>query len=96
VKGHLEFMEQRGLVDADPYWMGAQAGVVDVVFWPWFKRFVLHTHYRGLDFPGHCVRLSKWIEAMRARLTVAAASVPLDFYIDGYARFAGPVRPADD
>ena len=93
VTGHLEFMEQHGLVDADPYWMGTQVGIVDVVFWPWFERFGLHTHYRGLDFPAHCVRLSRCVEVMRARSAVAAASMPLKFYIDGYARFAGAVDP---
>ena len=91
VIGHLEFMEQHGLPDADPYWMGTQVGVVDVVFWPWFERFGLHTHYRGLEFPARCQRLSRWVESMRQRPAVVAASKPLDFYIDGYARFAGPV-----
>ena len=51
VLGHLDFMEQHGIPDADPYWMGRHVGVVDVVFWPWFERFGLHTHYRGLEFP---------------------------------------------
>ena len=96
VIGHLEFMEQHGLTDADPYWMGRQAGVVDVVFWPWFERFGLHTHYRGLEFPARCQRRSRWVESMRQRPAVEAASMPLKFYIDGYARFAGPVDPAGD
>ncbi len=90
VTGHLEFIEQRGLVDAAPYWMGQAAGVVDVVYWPWFERFGLHSHYRGLEFPSHCLRLNQWIDAMRARPAVQAASKPLDYYIKGYARFAGP------
>ena len=90
VTGHLDYLEERGLVDANPYWMGEAVGVVDVVYWPWFERFGLHSHYRGLEFPSQCVRLGRWVEAMRARPAVQAASLPLEFYIKGYARFAGP------
>lgn len=96
VVGHLEFIEQYGLTEADPYWMGQQASVVDVSFWPWFERFGLHTHYRGLEFPARCQRLSRWVKSMRQRPAIEATSMPLKFYIDGYARFAGAVDPLSE
>ena len=66
VSGQLDYLEERGLVDANPYWMGEAVGVIDVVYWPWFGHFDLHSHYRGLELPEKCVCLGRWFEVMRA------------------------------
>lgn len=89
----LRFMEDEGLGGGrggkgGPYWFGAEAGLVDLTFYPWFERWPAIVHYRGLEVPPECARLARWWAAMRGRETVKAIANDAAFYIRNYASYA--------
>lgn len=68
-----------------PYWFGWQVGLTDIAFYPWFERWPLLEHYRGLRIPEHLHSLLGWIEAMQGRDAVKLGGEPADYYIGKYA-----------
>lgn len=71
-----------------PYWSGCRVGLADIAFYPWFERWPVLEHYRGLALPGELKALSGWIETMRQRDAVIIAGMPAAFYIAGYQDYA--------
>lgn len=71
-----------------PYWFGWQVGLTDIALYPWFERWPLLEHYRGLKIPDHHHALLLWIETMQGRDAVRLGSEPVDYYISQYAAFA--------
>lgn len=71
-----------------PYWFGWQVGLTDIAFYPWFERWSLLEHYRGLKIPDNHNALLHWIETMQGRDAVRLGSEPVDYYIGQYAAFA--------
>jgi len=71
-----------------PYWYGWQVGLTDIAFYPWFERWPLLEHYRGLKIPDHLHDLLSWIETMQGRDAVQLGSEPISYYIDQYAAYA--------
>ncbi len=71
-----------------PYWFGWQVGLSDIALYPWFERWAVLEHYRGLRIPDHLNALRDWIETMQGRDAVKLGSEPTDYYIDQYADYA--------
>ena len=70
------------------YWFGWQVGLTDIAFYPWFERWAVLEHYRGLRIPEHLTSLLGWIDAMQGRDAVGLGSESAAYYIDQYAAYA--------
>lgn len=87
----LVFIEREGLEKNQgdgPYWLGAEPCLVDLSFYPFFERFVVLTHYRGLEIPGQCQRLKKWLSVMKQHPSAVATANSDDFHINNYKKYA--------
>ncbi len=71
-----------------PYWFGEQVGLTDVAIYPWFERWPVLEHYRGLNIPDKLDSLLSWIAAMKNRDAVKGNEQPADFYICEYEDYA--------
>jgi len=90
---HLLFMEREGISKlsdgtAGPYWFGSSLSLVDVTYYPWFERFPVLTHYRGMELPPECDRLRQWWSAMQERASVRQIANSADYYIEQYTQYA--------
>lgn len=63
------------------YWLGQNVALTDIAFYPWFERWPVLEHYRGLPIPGEMTSLLRWIETMREREVVKQAGQAAEFYI---------------
>ncbi|MBW4650595.1 MAG: glutathione S-transferase family protein [Kastovskya adunca ATA6-11-RM4] len=89
-KEHLLFME-RGISQTSSngsYWFGNELSLVDLTFYPWFERWSVLEHYRGLSIPDECQHLKRWWDAMSKRDSVQTIINPSDFYIKEYENYA--------
>ena len=95
--GMMVTMEDSGLgpLGSDPYWLGAQVSLVDLAFWPFFERLPALTHYRGVEIPTRCPRLSAWNAAMESRDSVRQTRHDAAYYIKSYARYDAPAAAAE-
>ena len=87
----LLFMEKEGLAklgSEGPYWLGNNLSLVDITFYPFFERFVVIEHYRGVEIPSECQRLKTWYAAMCERKSVKATANTRDYYIEKYTKYA--------
>lgn len=87
----LEFMEQEGLqkLSGDgPYWMGDTPGLVDFTLYPFFERFPVISHYRGVQIPDDCLRLKDWLKAMSGRASAQETANTEEFHINNYRKYA--------
>lgn len=71
-----------------PYWFGWQVGLTDIAFYPWFERWAVLEHYRGMRIPEHLDALLCWIETMQGRDAVGLGGESADYYIVEYADYA--------
>lgn len=88
---HLHFIEQRGLQELSsdgPYWLGDRFSLLDITYYPWFERWPVLEHYRGLNIPHDCKQLQRWHAAMRDRVAVQTTAQPAADHIEQYARYA--------
>ncbi|NEQ45092.1 MAG: glutathione S-transferase family protein [Leptolyngbya sp. SIOISBB] len=88
---HLRFIEQRGLPElseAGPYWLGDRFTLLDITYYPWFERWSALAHFRDMQIPEDCQRLTRWWEAMRERPAIQATSQAPEYHIEQYARYA--------
>lgn len=91
LQDHFRFMEFEGFrktSQGGPFWMGKQVGLVDLSFYPWFERLPALVHYRGFGLPEECTQLAAWAKRMAGRESVRACAQDVDYYIQGYARYA--------
>ena len=97
VEGHFReinaAMERLG--GDGPYWHGAQVGLADCAYYPFFERLPAWTHYRGIAVPEDCTRLQAWLAAMAARETVKEIANSATYYIERYAGYAGAQQAAE-
>lgn len=70
------------------YWFGWQVGLVDIAFYPWFERWAVLEHYRGVPIPGGMESLLGWIGAMQDRDAVQLGGEPAGYYIGEYKDYA--------
>ena len=87
----LRFLESRiaALAGAGPYWLGAEMGLVDAALFPFFERFPVFEHYRGLSLPEDCVALRRWLDAVSERPAVSVTCHDLAYFVPLYAQYAG-------
>ncbi|MFW6358310.1 MAG: glutathione S-transferase family protein [Chroococcales cyanobacterium] len=87
----LLFMETEGLgkLSGDRrFWLKNCLSLVDLTFYPWFERWAVLEHYRGLSLPANCERLKDWWEAMSQRSSVQQIQQSPEFYIQAYSQYA--------
>ena len=70
------------------YWFGWQVGLTDIAFYPWFERWAVLEHYRGLRIPDNLDSLHCWIEKMQGRDAVRLGNEPAIYYISEYADYS--------
>lgn len=91
VEDQMRFLESRlaELQDgAGPYWLGAEVTLADVAAYPFFERLPAMAHYRGVEIPGACERLRRWVDTMAERPAVAATAHDTEWFIPVYADYA--------
>ena len=87
----LRFIETQGLARLSgdgPYWLGAEATLLDFAYYPFFERMPVWEHYRGVSVPAECERLQRWRETMAARPSVQAIATEASYYIEHYKGYA--------
>ncbi len=80
----LDRMEGRAF---GPFWMGSQYSLADILIYPWFERFGVLEHYRGLAL-GRWPRLAAWAAAVRGREASSAETVTLQDFVAAYLPYA--------
>lgn len=87
---HLTFMEERGMarLSEGPYWLGDEVTLVDLGYYPWFERFPVLTHYRGVKIPAECPRLKAWVELMAERPSARATAHDEGYFMQAYRKYA--------
>lgn len=76
------------VMSSGPYLAGADLTLADIAIYPWFERWQVLEHYRGLEIPEAMTALLEWIENMQERESVKSNKADLDFYIAGYVDYA--------
>ncbi len=85
----LLFMEEGMAKLGDgPFWLGAEPGLVDYSYYPFFERFCNVEHYRGYAMPDRCARLAAWRDAMKSLPHVKEIANDPAFYIERAAAYA--------
>ena len=88
-ESQLRFLERESIGSGDgPYWLGPDLSLVDIAYYPFFERFCVFRHYRGLDIPEDCPRLRTWLDLMQRRKSAKATGNGEDFYIPRYSQYA--------
>lgn len=79
-----------------PYFAGSELSSADILVFPWIARFGCLAHYRGFNVPQteEYAAYHRFVAAMNERPAVKASVSPDAFYIDGYASYANPPKPA--
>ena len=93
----LRFIEREAFAKLSgdgPYWFGAEVGLTDLAWYPYFERLPAWTHYRGVAIPDDCPRLAAWAETMAARPSVRQVANDAAYYIDSYKARAGEAMAA--
>ena len=88
---HLRFIDQRGFQEhsrSGPYWLGDRFSLFDITYYPWFERWAVLEHYRGLAIPDDCQRIKTWWQAMGDRPSIQATAQAPEYHIEQYARYA--------
>ena len=93
---HLRTLEDAlaRLSGAGPYWLGAEACLLDFALYPFFERLPAWAHYRGLGIPDDCPHLRAWFAAMAERPSVRAIANTPEYYIERYQNYAKVVLAA--
>ena len=96
VAAHLRILEDAlaRLSGAGPYWLGAEAYLLDFALYPFFERLPAWAHYRGLGIPDDCTHLSGWFAAMAERPSIRAIANTPEYYIERYQNYAKVVLAA--
>lgn len=85
--GELKRRKEQGY-----YWFGWRVGLVDIALYPWFERWPVLEHYRGLQIPKQLCSLLGWIDMMQQRDAVRLGGEPSAYYIAQYADYAAGER----
>ena len=93
---HLRTLEEAHsrLSGTGPYWLGAEASLLDFALYPFFERLPAWDHYRGLGLPEDCPGLRVWLAAMAERPSVKAIANTPEYYIERYQNYAKVVLAA--
>lgn len=70
------------------FFFGQDISLVDLTFFPFFKRFCTLKHYRNFSIPAEFECLLNWLATMEQRDSVKQSSESDEFYIDFYRSYA--------
>jgi glutathione S-transferase len=90
LRNHLQFIETEGLAKLSgdgSYWFGKSVSLVDLTYYPWFERWPVIEHYRGIQLSSEFPHLNRWWKAMSQRDSVKAIANPKEFYVERYAKY---------
>jgi glutathione S-transferase len=88
--GHLEREGFGKAPSPGPFFLGAEASLVDFTLYPWFERWPALEHYRAFAVPEGYSLLARWRRQMADLEAVRAHENPTGYYIERYARYAAP------
>lgn len=72
-----------------PFWLGKELTLADVFLFPWFERWPVLEHYRGLKWdPQQHPQLTRWKDEMHRRPSVTEDACTPEFFIENYAPYA--------
>ena len=71
-----------------PYLFGGEISLADIAIYPWFERWAVLKHYRGLTVPDTMNTLQEWITTMHKRDSVKSNAEEDSFYIVEYIDYA--------
>lgn len=71
-----------------PYLFGAEISLADIAIYPWFERWAVLKHYRGVTIPDAMDALQKWLTSMHNRASVKSNAEEDSFYIAEYIDYA--------
>ena len=71
-----------------PYVLGHQVTLADLAIYPWFERWPVLKHYRGLELSKELDALQKWLISMKQRESVLRHIGNTDYYITEYEDYA--------
>ena len=74
------------------YLFGGEISLADIAIYPWFERWAVLKHYRGLTIPNAMDALQKWITTMHKRDSVKSNEEEDSFYIEEYIDYASGKR----
>jgi glutathione S-transferase len=71
-------------------WVWESFGMADIAFAPFFRRYCLNEHYRGLRIPNtpEYQRVLRWKDALLKNVLVQSTSLTDQEYIEAYAGYA--------
>ncbi len=70
------------------YLSGGEVSLADLAIYPWFERWPVLQHYRGLEIPVAMYALHQWIAAMQERESVICNRGESTYFIKEYADYA--------
>ncbi len=81
----LESHDWRG----GPFWLGQNLTLADIFIFPWFERWPILAHYRGLPWEAaKHPKLTRWKDEMHRRPSVTEDACTPEFFIENYAAYA--------
>ena len=89
----LEDLEKR-LHSQEGTFLCGELSLADLELYPWFERFCVLEHYRGVSLPPHAKAIATWLESMRALKSVQDLEIEDGYFIDQYSHYAnGTLKP---
>lgn len=90
--GKLHFIENEAFAKntSGDFFFGEKISIVDICFYPFFKRFCVLKHYRGFTIPAEFTRIHNWIKIMEQRESVKQTNQSDEFYIEHYRPYSEP------
>lgn len=89
-----QLLQTLGKLDAQlegkAWLLGEQPSLADLEIYPWFERWCVLEHYRGLAIPDRLGNLLRWREAIAQSEAASGIVEPASYYIDHYRSYAHP------
>ena len=99
-KARTDLQELFQKLEAQLEWYGGdyffpELSLADLELYPWFERWCVIEHYRGLAIPKDLAALQGWIRSMQKRKSVERLREDGDFFIEQYRDYAvGSIVPS--
>ena len=84
----LQHIDQALDASPGPWLFGAELSLADLAVYPWFERWAVLEHYRGLSVPAELGALHKWLAALQQRDSVRSNAGEDAFFIAQYLDYA--------
>lgn len=84
---HMRHLNDAGLANATPFWMGDRVTLVDYTYYPFFERFSLLEYYRDFTISPEYSNIRRWLDNMRTLPAVQATGNSPEFYIKEFAQW---------